>query len=131
MPQAVLPIFDWGTRQASYQVSQADRDIAVAAYESAIQSAFREVSDALSLSVTLVEQQNAQEALVNALAQTNRLAEARYQAGIDGYLNVLVAQRALYNAQQGLVSVRFARRANLVETYKTLGGGLEPGPSTP
>ncbi len=131
VPQAVLPIFDWGTRQASYQVSQADRDIAVATYESAIQSAFREVSDALSLRATLVEQQAAQEALVHTLESTCRLAEARYNAGIDGYLNVLVAQRALYIAQQGLVSVRLARRANLVETYKALGGGLEPEPSTP
>ena len=130
-PQAVLPIFDWGTRQASYQVSQADRDIAVATYESAIQSAFREVSDALSLRATLVEQQAAQEALVHTLEATCRLAEARYKAGIDGYLNVLVAQRALYNAQQGLVNIRLARRANLVETYKALGGGLEPGPATP
>ncbi len=131
VPQAVLPIFDWGTRQANYQVSQADRDIAIAAYESAIQSAFREVSDALSLRVTLVEQQNAQEALVKVLDQTCRLAEARYQAGIDGYLNVLVAQRALYNAQQGLVVVRLARRANRVEMYKVLGGGIEPGPAAP
>ncbi len=108
-----------------------DRDIAIAAYESAIQSAFREVSDALSLRVTLVEQQNAQEALVKVLDQTCRLAEARYQAGIDGYLNVLVAQRALYNAQQGLVVVRLARRANRVEMYKVLGGGLAPGPAAP
>jgi len=123
VPQVVLPIFDSGTRQANYRVAEVDRDLAVAEYERAIQSAFREVSDALALRSRLVEQQTAQEALVNSLQETYRLSEARYNAGVDSYLSVLVAQRSLYLAQQGLLGVRLARLNNLVNLYKVLGGG--------
>ena len=104
-------------------MAKVDRDIAVAQYEKAIQTAFREVSDALALRATLVEQRDAQEALVDALEETYRLSDARYKAGIDGYLGVLVAQRSLFAAQQGLVGVRLAEQANLVTLYKVLGGG--------
>ncbi|MCC7175829.1 MAG: efflux transporter outer membrane subunit [Bryobacterales bacterium] len=122
-PQATLPIFDSGVRKANYKIAQTDRDLAVAGYEKAIQAAFREVSDSLSLRTRLLEQQEAQQALVRSLEQSYRLSEARYQAGIDSYLNVLVAQRSLYGAQQGLVSLRLARLTNLVTLYKALGGG--------
>ncbi len=123
VPQVVLPIFDYGARKANYRVSEVERDLAVADYERAIQSAFREVSDALVLRSRLVEQQSAQESLVNALRETHRLSQARYEAGVDSYLNVLVAQRSLYAAQQGLLGVRLARLSNLVNLYKVLGGG--------
>ncbi|MFB3778167.1 MAG: efflux transporter outer membrane subunit [Bryobacteraceae bacterium] len=122
-PQATLPIFDSGARKANYKAAQVDRDLAVAEYEKAIQSAFREVSDSLSLRARLMEQQEAQQALVNTLEETYRLSEARYKSGIDSYLSVLVAQRSLYGAQQGLVSLRLARLSNLVTLYKVLGGG--------
>jgi multidrug efflux system outer membrane protein len=122
-PQLVLPIFDSGARQANYKAAQVDQDIAIAEYEKSIQAAFREVSDALSLRTTLVAQQNALESLVNTLEETYRLSEARYTGGIDSYLSVLVAQRALYAAQQQLVGVRLARLSNLVVLYKVLGGG--------
>jgi multidrug efflux system outer membrane protein len=122
-PQVVLPIFDTGARKANYNVAQVDRDLAVAEYEKAIQSAFREVSDSLALRTRLMEQENAQQALVKTLEETYRLSDARYQAGIDSYLSVLVAQRSLYGAQQGLVSLRMARLGNLVTLYKVLGGG--------
>jgi multidrug efflux system outer membrane protein len=122
-PQVVMPIFDAGTRKANFKVAQVDRDVAIAEYEKAIQSAFREVSDSLSLRTRLMEQQNAQQALVNTLEETYRLSEARYKAGIDSYLSVLVAQRSLYGAQQALVSLRLARLGNLVTLYKVLGGG--------
>ena len=122
-PQVVLPIFDAGARKANLKVAQVDRDLAIAQYEKVIQSAFREVSDSLSLRATLVEQINAQRSLVNALRKTYDLSEARYKAGIDSYLSVLVAQRALYRAQEGLVSLRLARLSNLVTLYKVLGGG--------
>jgi len=122
-PQAVLPLFDSGARKAGYRAAEVDRDMAVAEYERAIQSAFREVSDSLSLRTTLVAQQTAQESLVNALEETYRLSEARYKGGIDSYLSVLVAQRALYAAQQQMVGVRLARLSNLVTLYKVLGGG--------
>jgi len=123
VPQVVLPIFDYGARKANYRVSEVDRDLAVADYERAIQSAFQEVSDALALRSRLVEQQRAQESLVNASQETYRLSEARYEAGVDSYLSVLVAQRSLYAAQQGLLGVRLARLSNLVDLYKVLGGG--------
>ncbi len=122
-PQVTLPIFDSGARQANYKASQVERDIAIADYEKSIQAAFREVSDALSLRTTLMSQQNALQSLVDALTETYRLSEARYTAGIDGYLSVLVAQRSLYGAQQRLVDVRLARLSNLVTLYKVLGGG--------
>lgn len=123
VPQFTLPIFDYGARKANYQAAELDRDIAVAGYERAIQAAFREVSDALNLRATLLEQQQAQEALVKSLEDTYRLSEARYKGGMDSYLSVLVAQRSLYAAQQQLVSTRLARLANQVVLYKVLGGG--------
>jgi multidrug efflux system outer membrane protein len=122
-PQVDLPIFDAGARKANLRAARVDRDVAVAQYEKAIQVAFREVSDSLSQRDWLTEQQNAQQALVNTLDETYRLAEARYRAGIDSYLSVLVAQRSFYAGQQTLVSLRVARLANLVTLYKVLGGG--------
>ena len=122
-PAVALPLFDSGTRNASYRAAEVDRDIAVAMYEKSVQSAFREVSDALSLRTTLMDQQNAQETLVNTLEEAYRLSDARYKAGIDSYLSVLIAQRALYVAQQQLVGTRLARLSNQVVLYKVLGGG--------
>jgi multidrug efflux system outer membrane protein len=122
-PQVALPIFDAGARRANLKAAQVDRDIAIAEYEKAIQSAFREVSDSLSLRTRLMEQQDAQQALVDTLAETYRLSDARYKAGIDSYLSVLIAQRSLYGSQQVLVSLRLARLSNLVTLYKVLGGG--------
>ncbi len=122
-PQASLPIFDYGARKAAYRAAVVDRDLAVAEYERAIQTAFREVNDALSLRTTLLSQQNAQQSLLTALEETFRLSEARYKGGIDSYLSVLVAQRTLYVAQQQMVSLRLARLSNLVTLYKVLGGG--------
>ncbi|MGZ6987917.1 MAG: efflux transporter outer membrane subunit, partial [Thermoanaerobaculia bacterium] len=124
VPQIVAPLFASGSLLANLKVSEVDREIAVAQYEKAIQGAFAEVSDALILRTTLVAQREAQAALVVALDETWRLYDARYQAGIDSYLGVLVAQQALFNAQKGEVSVRLAEQANLVTLYKVLGGGV-------
>ncbi len=123
-PQIVAPLFASGSLLANLKASKVDRAVAVAQYEKAIQVAFAEVSDALTLRTTLVAQREAQEALVVALDETLRLSDARYQAGIDSYLGVLVAQQALFNAQKGEVSVRLAEQANLVTLYKVLGGGV-------
>lgn len=122
-PQIVAPIFASGALRANLRVSQLERDIAVATYEKAIQVAFAEVSNALVLRGTLVEQRQAQEALVTALEETRRLADARYRSGLDGYLGVLVAERSLYAGQQALIGVRLAEQANLVTLFKALGGG--------
>jgi multidrug efflux system outer membrane protein len=123
-PQITAPIFDAGSRRANLKAANVDRNLALAEYELAIQSGFREVSDSLTLRSRLVEQQQAQQELVTALDQTYQLSQARYKAGIDGYLTVLVAQRSLYGAQQALLSIRLARQSNLVTLYKALGGGL-------
>lgn len=121
-PQIVMPIFDARTWSA-YDVTKADKEITVTQYEKAIQTAFREVADALAVRGTVNQQIAAQQSLVNAFAETYRLSNARYTKGIDNYLSVLVAQRSLYAAQQGLIFLRLARIANLVTLYKALGGG--------
>jgi outer membrane protein, multidrug efflux system len=123
-PQITIPIFNSGALKAKVKISELDRDIAVATYEKGIQQAFAEVSNALTLRQTLVNQLDAQEALVKALEATYRLYDARYKAGLDGYLGVLVAQQALIAAQQTLVNVRLSEQANLVTLYKVLGGGV-------
>jgi len=121
-PQIVMPIFDARTWYA-YDVTKIDREISVAQYEKAIQTAFREVADTLAVRGTVNKQIEAQESLVNALAETYRLANARYTKGIDSYLSVLDAQRSLYGANQGLIMLRLASMNNLINFYKTLGGG--------
>lgn len=125
-PQVALPIFDAGARRANLKAAHADRDIQLAHYEKRVQTAFREVADALAQRSTLGEQLASQEALTQALERTYQLAQARYAAGIDGYLSVLDAQRSLYAAQHGLIALRQARHANLVTLYKVLGGGSGP-----
>jgi len=123
-PQLLTPIFASGAMKANLKATQLDRDIAVAGYEKAIQEAFAEVSNALVLRGTLVEQRKAEEALVASLEDTRRLAEARYTMGLDSYLVVLVANRSLYAGQQTLINVRLAELANLVTLYKALGGDI-------
>lgn len=122
-PQVVLPIFDTGARRANLRAANAGRDLALAQYEKAIQQAFREVADALAQRDTLGDQLAAQGALTQALEGAYKLAQARYAAGVDGYLSVLDAQRSLYAAQQGLISLRQAKSGNLVGLYRVLGGG--------
>jgi len=122
-PQIVLPIFNGGARLANLKVANVDRDLYLAQYEKAIQVAFREVADTLALRGTLDDQLAAQESLTRATESTYRLANARYSAGIDGYLSVLDAQRSMYTAQQGLISLRQANYGSLVTLYKVLGGG--------
>jgi multidrug efflux system outer membrane protein len=124
VPQIVMPIFDARTWFA-YNVTKVEKEITVAQYEKAIQTAFREVADALAVRGTVNQQIAAQQSLVNAFAETYRLSNARYTKGIDNYLNVLVAQRSLYAAQQGLIFLRLLRLTNLVTMYQVLGGGYE------
>jgi multidrug efflux system outer membrane protein len=123
--QLSLPIFDYGRNQAGLTVAERDRDINLARYEKAIQSAFREVADALAQNGTLGEQLQAQQSLTEASSESYRLSRVRYEKGVDSYLNVLDSQRALFAAQQGLISVNLMRLSNLVTLYKVLGGGSE------
>ncbi len=123
IPRINLPIFQGGRLTAALGVANADRDIALAQYEQAIQSGFREVADALVLSRTLADQRAAQEALVAAATRAHELSQARYDAGQDSYLILLDAQRTLYAARQSLVATQLAEQANRVTLYKVLGGG--------
>ncbi len=120
--QAALPVFDARTVSAA-KVSKVDRELALAQYERAIQTAFREVCDALAVQSTVDERLDARQSLLEATAATHRLATERYESGIDGYLGVLDAQRSLFAAQQGLVAIRLGRYVNLVNLYAILGGG--------
>jgi multidrug efflux system outer membrane protein len=123
-PQIMQPIFNSGALKSRVKVTELEREMAVAGYEKGIQLAFAEVSNALTLRKTLVDQRAAQEALVKSLEATYRLYDARFKAGIDGYLGVLVAQQAFISAQKALVGVRLSEQANLVTLYKVLGGGV-------
>jgi outer membrane protein, multidrug efflux system len=122
-PSITLPIFAGGANVAGLKSAKADRDIAVATYEKTVQTAFREVSDALSVRQTVSDRLAAQERLVTAATDSQRLSQQRRDAGLDSALTLLDAQRTLYTAQQGLITARLARATNLVTLYKTLGGG--------
>jgi multidrug efflux system outer membrane protein len=124
------PIFDAGRNSANLDLAKTNREIAVAQYERAIQSAFREVQDALAGRATLGEQARAQLAQANAEQTRFRLADLRYRNGAASFLDVLDAQRALFSAQQAVVQVQAAAVQNQVNLYKVLGGGwTEPAPT--
>jgi multidrug efflux system outer membrane protein len=117
------PIFDAGRNQANLQISKVNKDIAIAQYEKAIQTAFREVSDSLAGRATLGEQLRAQAAVANAAQVGYNLADLRYRNGVASYFDLLDAQRTLFSAQQATVQVQSAQAQNLVTLYKVLGGG--------
>jgi outer membrane protein, multidrug efflux system len=124
-PTINLPIFTGGQNRANLDLAHIEKNVGVAKYELSIQTAFREVSDALSARGTYIDQRGAQQALVAADADAYRLAQMRFRSGVDNYLATLDAQRSLYAAQQGLVAVRQAELANQVTLYKALGGGWQ------
>jgi NodT family efflux transporter outer membrane factor (OMF) lipoprotein len=127
-PQAILPIFDFGARRAGVEGAVAGRDIAVAQYEKSIQTAFREVADALAGQATFSEQLRATQATANSEAERFRLSDLRYRSGTANYLDLLDAQRSLFVAQQQAIQANLARLQNQVTLYRVLGGGWsEPG----
>jgi multidrug efflux system outer membrane protein len=117
-----MPIFD-ARLWSAYDATKVEKEIGLTQYEKAIQTAFREVADALAVRGTVDHQLSAQQPLVDAVARTYRLSTLRYERGMDSYLVVLDAQRSLYAAQQGLISLRLGRLANQVRLYAVLGGG--------
>lgn len=123
MPQISVPLFAGGANRANLDAARVGRDIEIAQYEQAIQSAFREVADALAERSTLGEQLAARLSLVDATAASFRLSQARFERGVDSYLDVLDSQRSMYNAQQGLIDARLQKLTNTVTLYKALGGG--------
>ncbi|HEX4199163.1 MAG TPA: efflux transporter outer membrane subunit [Caulobacteraceae bacterium] len=130
-PTITQTIFDAGANRGNLNLAKAQRDLEVATYEKAIQTAFREVADALAQRGTIDEQLAAQQALTDASATALKISTARYNQGSDTYLNVLIAQRSLYAAQQTLVAAQLAKSTNLVTLYAALGGGLNAPTEAP
>lgn len=124
-PQITLPIFNAGENIANLDVAKIEKKIQIADYQKAIQSAFRDVSDALSARQTYDDEVQDQQNLVNANTRYYKLAQMRFQAGVDSYLNVLVAQNDLLAARLTLVNLQLAQKQNEVTLYNALGGGWE------
>lgn len=127
-PQLVLPIFNGGRNRSNLKLAEVRKNLAIVDYEKAIQSAFREVSDALVARSLLDEQIAAQTAVKNAEAERLKLSDARFRNGIASSLDVLDAQRQSFAAEQTLVQVQLLRLTNAVDLYRALGGGsMETG----
>ncbi len=124
-PALLQPIFDAGRNRAGLRSAAVSRDIAVAQYERAIQTAFREVADALAGRATLAEQLQSQTNVAEAEAVRLRLSTLRYENGVASYLDLLDAQRSLFTARQAVIQTRLLRLQNQVLLYRALGGGLE------
>ncbi|KAF0844196.1 multidrug efflux system outer membrane protein [Methylovorus glucosotrophus] len=129
-PQLTLPIFDAGRNRSKLKSAEVAQQITVAQYEKAIQSAFKEVADALAIRENLTERLQAQQSLVEASQESYKLSDARFRGGIDSYLAVLDAQRTLYSAQQTLITVNLTAQTNQVTLYKVLGGGWNESSKT-
>jgi len=123
IPQVTLPIFDAGRTRNNLRVSEAQRDIATAQYEKAVQSAFRDVADALAGRATLVEQLAAQRAQTEAETARFKLSNLLFTNGVASSLDQLDAQRSLFASQQALVQVKLALLQNRIAVYRALGGG--------
>lgn len=131
VPTISMPIFRAGALKAELDVARIQKDITVAQYERAIQSAFREAADALAARALLDERLDAQRGLVEATRRSHALAEARYRGGVASYLDALDAQRALYSAEQTDIGLRLAEAGNRIDLYKVLGGGADAAADTP
>jgi len=126
-PTISLPLFNAGRLKGNLDVARARQDLAVAEYEQAIQRAFRDVSDALVRRRQLALQIDTTARLLDAQRERARLAQLRFDNGRSAYLEVLDAQRDLFEAEQGLVQLRRAEMASAVALYSALGGGFSPG----
>ncbi len=122
-PSISVPIFDAGRLDANYDVANIEREQTLTNYESSIQTAFREVSDVLATRATLGEQLESQYRLQDNFEQTYQIADARFKAGIDNYLDVLDAQRSLFSTQQGILDLELQKIVSQIELYQVLGGG--------
>ncbi|MFM9921799.1 efflux transporter outer membrane subunit [Variovorax sp. H27-G14] len=122
-PSVSVPIFDGGANRANLQVAQAQQKIQIATYEKALQTAFREVADALAERRTLAERLAAQRSLLDATSRSFALSQSLFRSGASNYLDVLDAQRAFYAAQQTLIGLQLTEQTNRLSIYKALGGG--------
>ncbi len=134
-PQLSVPIFAAGQNFANLDMTKVQKRIEIADYEQTIQSAFHDAADALNARATYVAQVQAQQNLVTADTTYYQLADMRFKAGVDNYLNVLVAENALFSARLTLVSLKLAAQQNSLTLYKALGGGWQetsaPAPALP
>ena len=122
-PSISLPIFDAGSNRATLDSAKVEREIQVQTYQQTVQSAFKEVADALAVRSTLDRRITAQQALTDASRKSFELSDALYRGGSQSYLEALDAQRSLYSAQQDLITLRLTEQSNRVTLYKVLGGG--------
>jgi multidrug efflux system outer membrane protein len=122
-PQITVPIFTAGQNKADLDAAKVSTRIDVANYQKAIQTAFREVADALVANSSYAEEIKVQAALITAQQRRYDLANLRYRQGDDTYLNVLSAQQDLYSAQQGQIQAQYNKLASQISLYKALGGG--------
>lgn len=127
-PSISLPIFAAGRNKAQLDVAWIEQRIEVANYEKAIQTAFREVADALAVRASIGTQISAQEARVTAARRRYELSNQRYESGVDSFLTVLLAQQELFGAEQSLIDARLSRLSNLISLYAALGGGWMEAP---
>ena len=124
-PSISLPIFAGGYNVANLKSAKTSRDIAVATYDKTVQTAFKDVADALAVRATIDMRLGATEKAASAAGANLKLEQARYDRGVDSYLDQLDAERTDYSAQQAAISVRLLRDANLVTLYGALGGGVQ------
>ncbi|WP_221029303.1 efflux transporter outer membrane subunit [Actomonas aquatica] len=122
-PSITVPIFAAGANRARLNIANVEKRIEIVNYQSAIQTAFREVADALAVRRSIGVQIDAQSARVKAAAKRLELSQSRFDAGVDPYLNVLLAQQEHFAAQQALIQARLTSASNLAALYAALGGG--------
>ena len=123
VPTLSLPIFDAGRNSANLDLAKVRKDSAVAAYEGTIQTAFREVADALAATDTLRREEAARRALANTTNETLKLAKARYEGGVDSHLRYLDAQRSNFVNESAYIETSTQRQIALVDLFRALGGG--------
>ena len=130
-PQIQIPLWTWGINSGNLKTSKARRNTQVATYEKTVQTAFREVADALAAREAYLDEQKQMNALVSASADAFSLAQKRFNAGTDSYLTTLVSQRSYLQARQSQITVNVANYQNLVTVYRTLGGGWKEHTTEP
>ena len=130
-PQVTLPLFDGGRNRANLDLAVLRKDMAVAAYEQAIQTAFREVADALAATDTLRREEAARLALRDSSRQSLRLAQARYQAGVDDHLRYLDAQRNAFANESAYIDTVTQRQLAQAQLFRVLGGSWTAPPPPP
>lgn len=129
-PSLQVPLWTWGMNSGNLKVAKATRNGKIAAYEKTVQTAFREVADALAARKAYLDEKKQMDNLVLASGDAYRLAKLRYETGTDSYLTTLDSQRYYLQAQQSQITVAVAKYQNLVTIYRAMGGGWQEGTPT-